>query len=177
MNTKLKVVYLGGKQAGLIGLLTVSSFGCQIKAVVPRDSIVGDMAKKLGYPIFDSVKQEEVKNLLKGTDLLISVHSKEIISMEILNIPRLGGINVHPCLYKYKGANPIDRFLTGNTSKASVGVHYMSAELDCGEVIKEIFVDINRYRQGVNTVVEVYNILYPVYSLVLLEALEILQNK
>ncbi len=171
----MKVVYLGGKQAGLIGLLTVASFGCEIKAVVPRADMVRDMARKLRFPVFDSVKQEEVKDILRETDLLISVHSKEIVPIEILKIPRLGGINVHPCLYKYKGSNPISRFLAGNETRASVGVHYMNEKLDCGEVINEIFVEINR--EKINTVVEIYNILYPIYAKVLFEALEILEGK
>ena len=171
----LKVVYLGGKQAGLIGLLTVVSFGCEVKAVVPRDNIVGDMAVKLKYPIYNSVKQGDVKSILYGVDLLISVHSKEIVPIEVLNITGLGGINVHPCLSKYKGSNPISRFLAGDTSRASVGVHYMVEELDCGEVIKEIFVYIDKSKAS--TVVEVYNVLYPIYSMVLFEALEILEKK
>ena len=170
-----KIVYLGGKQAGLIGLLTAVSFGCEVKAVVPRDSIVGDMARKLKYPIYDSVKQEEVKDILYGVDLLISVHSKELVPAEILNITGLGGINVHPCLYKYKGLHPISRFLAGDTSSASVGVHYMVEAVDCGEVIRGIFVDINKSKT--NTVAEVYNILYPIYATVLFEALEILEGR
>ncbi len=169
------VIYLGGKQAGLIGLLTVVCCGCHVEAVVPRDKIVEDVARKLRYPIFDSVKCEEIKNLLRGVDLLVSVHSKEIIPVEILNIPHLGGINVHPCLYGYKGANPISRFLADNVCKASVGVHCMTEAVDCGDVLVERFVEIDR--QKINTVTEVYNILYPVYSIVLFEALEVLRGK
>ena len=107
----MRVVFLGGRQAGLVGLLTVISHGCDVIAIVPRDNIVEEVSAKLGYPMFDSVKSNEVRRLLHDTDLLISVHSKEIVPADLLDIPRLGGINVHPCLYKYKGANPISRFI------------------------------------------------------------------
>lgn len=170
----MKVVYLGGKQAGLIGLLAVKAFGCRVDAVVPRGDLVGNVARKLGCSLFDSVKDGGLRIILRNADLIVSVHSKEIVPIEILKMPRLGGINVHPCLYRYKGSNPITRFLSGSETMASIGVHFMSEEVDCGEVINEIFVEIDK--EKVNTLVEVYNVLYPIYAEAILDALEILNR-
>ena len=175
----LRVIFLGGKQAGLIGLLTTIVASCEVKAVVTCDSAIEDISGKLGIPIYDSVKLAEVKALLPETDLMISVHSREIIPPALLAIPRLGGINVHPCLAKYKGKNPISRFFYDSISQhqalASVGIHYMTAEVDLGETILERFIWIDR--QSVNSVIEVYNILYPLYSLLLFEVLKDLEGK
>lgn len=172
---ELKVIFLGGKQAGLIGLLTTIVAGCKIKAIVACDNAIEDMAGKLGIPLYGSVKLPEVKALLTEVDLMISVHSREIIPIELLNIPRLGGINVHPCLASYKGKNPISRFIHNGLSQASVGIHYMAEEVDLGETIEERFIEIDR--QAVNSVIEVYNILYPIYSLLLFEVLEGMRSK
>lgn len=67
---------------------------------------------------------------MKKSDLLVCVHGKEILTKEILDHPKLGCINVHPCLYKYKGKEPIKRLLEEDENKASVGVHYMSETVD-----------------------------------------------
>lgn len=170
-----KIVFLGGKQVGVIGLLTTLAVGCEVKAVVPRDSIVEELARKLGIPIYDSVKGSEIRPLLSKVDLMISVHSKEIVPPKILAIPRLGGINVHPCLYRYKGSYPIQKFLLDTVPNASVGVHRMIEEVDCGEVLVERFIEVDR--MSAPAVIDIYNILYPLYSLVLIEALEMLGNE
>lgn len=167
-NKKLDIVFLGGRQTGLIGLLTIAGFGCRIRGVVPRDDMVGDIATKLNYRCYDSVKQPELLSILPTVDLLISVHSKEIVPGYILDMPRIGGINVHPCLYKYKGSNPINRLLKDKETKASVGAHWMIEQVDMGEVIIERFVTIDN---GLS-VAGVYNILYPLYSMVLLDVLD-----
>jgi methionyl-tRNA formyltransferase len=166
---RLRVIFLGGKQAGVIGLLTTIASGCEIKAVVTSSDLVRQLALRLGLPVYNTVMQSEVINLLQETDLIVSVHSREIIPDGLLSIPRLGGINVHPCLSTYKGKDPIRRFLKDGCTKASVGVHKMTENVDMGESLAEIFIDIDR--NNINTIGEVYNMLYPVYSLVLLDVL------
>jgi methionyl-tRNA formyltransferase len=168
--SKLRIIYLGGKQAGVVGLLTAIALDCDIKAVVTGSLMVKGICQRFNLPVYHSVKQPEILNLIPEIDLMISVHSREIIPNEILKLVRLGGINIHPCLATYKGKAPIQRFIDDNATKASVGVHYMTEQVDMGETLKEMFVDIDR--TDVNTVDGVYNILYPYYSLVLIDVLK-----
>jgi UDP-2,4-diacetamido-2,4,6-trideoxy-beta-L-altropyranose hydrolase len=165
-----KVVFLGGRQAGCVGLLTVIAAGCRIQGVVAYDSTVDTLATRLGLPLFASVKQPELERLLSDSDLLVSVHSREIVPKRLLGLPHFGGINVHPCLYRYKGSNPIGRLLEDGCTQASVGVHRMTESIDEGEVLVEEFVDVS----GKRSVEEVYNVLYPFYTSALLKALRIL---
>lgn len=173
-NGKLKVIFLGGKQAGVIGLLTSLVWGCDVKAVVTVSKVIVELSKELGIPSYRSIKQQEVVGLLGDVDLIISVHSREIVPIELLNKIKLGGINVHPCLWKYKGKEPIQRFLLGDDKVASVGVHRMTEQVDMGETLFELFVDIDRVK--IKEVIEVYNELYPVYSIVLLRTLDLLRG-
>lgn len=166
----LKVLFLGGKQAGCIGLLTLLAAGCKIQGVVAYDNAVENLAGLLYLPTFSSVKQPVVEELLSEADLLVSVHGREIVPTRLLELPHFGGINVHPCLYRYKGANPVDRLLQDGCTRASVGVHRMAEIVDEGEVLTEEFVDV----AGRQTVEEVYNVLYPFYASALLKALQIL---
>ena len=168
----LKVVFLGGKQAGCIGLLTLLAAGCKISGVVAYDSTMEELAMVLCLPRFSSVKQPEVEELLSKSDLLVSVHGREIVPLRLLKLPRFGGINVHPCLYAYRGTNPVGRLLQDGRTLASVGVHRMTEGVDEGEVLVEEFIDV----AGKQSVDEVYNALYPHYSLALLKALQVLED-
>lgn len=171
-NCGYKVVFSGGKQAGCVGLLTVIAAGCRIQGVVFYDSIVKNLATSLGLRTFASIRQPEVKRLLSDSDLLVSVHSRDIVSRKLLELPRFGGINVHPCLYRYKGLNPVSRLLQDGCTQASVGVHRMTEVIDEGEVLAEEFVDVT----GKRSEEEVYNTLYPFYALALLKALRVLKT-
>lgn len=160
------VVFLGGKQAGCTGLLALYGAGCDVLGVVAYDPQVRNLAETLGLPIFDSVRQAAVRPLLGRADLLVCVHGREIVPRALLRLPRRGGINVHPCLYAYKGADPVIRLLRDRNPKASVGVHRMERQVDAGTVLVEEFMDVAGWR----TAEEVYNVLYPLYATVLLKA-------
>ena len=170
---RIKVSLMAGKQAGCIGLLSLYAANCDIIGVVAYDELVNQLAKKLNLPTFSSLKEDEFIKLVNKSDLLVSVHGREIVPIEILKVPPLGCINVHPCLYQYKGGNPVGRLLRDKNTKASVGVHYMLEEVDAGEVIVEKFVNVS----GKNTMDEVYNVLYPYYALTLLEAINKIRDK
>ncbi|OYT52908.1 MAG: hypothetical protein B6U72_07200, partial [Candidatus Altiarchaeales archaeon ex4484_2] len=60
------------------------------------------------------------------------------------------------------------RLLKDGNTKASVGVHYMTEDIDAGEVVTELFVDVANRK----TVDGVYNELYPYYSLALIDAIK-----
>jgi len=167
MEKRYKVTFMGGRQAGCIGLLTLLSAKCEIIGAVAYDSAVKMIAEKLNLPIFSSIKEDKFIESLRTSDMLVSVHGREIVPPEWLEIPSKGCINVHPCLYRYRGANPIERLLRDGVTKASVGVHYMSDKIDSGEVIVEKFIDVS----GKKTVEEIYNELYPYYILAILEAI------
>jgi hypothetical protein len=171
-NREFKIFFLGGKQAGCIGLLALVVAGCKIEGAVAYDTAVANLATILHIPTFSSIEQSQGENLLSESDLLVCVHGREIVPKKIFDLPRLGGINVHPCLYRYKGANPIGRMLQDGCTQASVGVHRMTENVDQGEVIIEEFIDV----VGKQSVEEVYNVLYPFYALVLIKAIQILHD-
>jgi methionyl-tRNA formyltransferase len=165
---KINICLMAGKQAGVIGLLTILTKSHKILSVVAYDELVKMVCEQYNIKIFDSIKDKGFLEYLKKSDLLVSVHGREIITKELLDLPRIGCINVHPCLYKYKGKDPIKRLLEDGENKASVGVHYMNETVDKGELIIEEFVNV----KDLKDVVSIYNRLYPYYSIVLIKALE-----
>lgn len=158
---------MGGNQVGVIGLLTLLSLNSDILTSVCYSEEVNMICKTFNISVSKSIKENRFEQYLKQSDLLVSVHGREIVSKELLCMPKYGAINVHPYLYKYKGDNPIKKALEDKNYKASVGVHKMVEEIDSGDVIIEKFIDI----KGLKTEVEIYNKLYPYYSLVLVKAI------
>ncbi len=168
MGNDIKVCFIGGKQAGIIGLLTLLAKKIQILSIIPYSDDLNLVAKQFLIPSFQTVNDLNFKKTLNGSDLLVCVHGREILKNDVLTKPKLGCINVHPCLYRYKGINPIKRLLEDGNRKASVGIHFMTEKIDEGEVILEEFVDIG----DASTIYEVYNLLYPYYSIVLSKAID-----
>jgi methionyl-tRNA formyltransferase len=162
-----RAVFMGARQAGCTGLLTLLAAGWRVEAVVAYDAAVRQLAEALGLPLADSIRAPQLRDVLAGADLLVSVHGREIVPPDVLALPRCGGINLHPCLYAYKGAGPVERLLADGGTRASVGVHRMVEQVDAGEVLVETFLDV----AGLSTPLEVYNALYPVYATALLRAL------
>lgn len=167
MKLDMDVVFLGGKQAGCVGLLAVAAAGGNVLGAVSYDDQVARLTSILEIPSFSSVRETPVKKLLEQADLIVCVHGREILSRELLELPGYGGINVHPCVSKYRGAHPIEKLLADRGSLATVGVHRMEERVDEGEILVEEFVEIGTGR----SVEEVYNLLYPTYSSVLIKAL------
>lgn len=67
-------------------------------------------------------------------DLIISMTFPHRLPPEILRIPRLGAINLHPtALPAYRGPNPMRVFYDGATIGATL--HWMDAEFDTGPIL------------------------------------------
>jgi len=162
---------MGGQQAGCVGLLSLLAVDCDVVSAVAYDINVKMLAKELKIPVFSSIHEERFIDTVKEADLLFSVHGRQIVPKEILDIPLLQCVNVHPCLYKYKGANPIQRMLDDSNSKASIGIHYMVEDVDAGKLIIEEFIDATG-----RTVLEVYNELYPHYAKTIIKAMRIIKS-
>jgi len=164
---------MGGSQAGIIGALSILSRNIKILSAV---SYSDDLTRILGLfsiPICRSINKNSFIQRLGESDLLLSIHGREIVKPNLLKLPKFGAINVHPYLYKYKGKDPVERALKDRNFKASVGVHFMEEEIDQGKVIIEEFVDVS----GAKSIDEVYNKLYPYYCIAILKAFDIILDK
>ncbi len=69
-------------------------------------------------------------------DLFIVVAYGQILKRDLLNIPRLGPINIHASLLpKYRGAAPIQRAIMDGEQKTGITIMKMNEKMDAGEVI------------------------------------------
>lgn len=169
---RLKIVFMGGSQAGIIGALTVLAGGNEISAAVGYSDELRNILKFLHIPVYKSIKEEGFIKKLKRSNLLLSVHGREVVEPALLNLPKLRAVNIHPYLYKYKGADPVGRALKDKEFHASVGAHLMEEKVDEGRVLVEEFIDAN----GARSRAEIYNQLYPLYAKMILKVLDMVSQ-
>jgi methionyl-tRNA formyltransferase len=71
-------------------------------------------------------------------DLIIVNSYSMLLHPEILALPALGGVNVHPALLpKYRGSNPLQWVIINNERETGVTLHYMTTEFDAGDIIAQ----------------------------------------
>lgn len=101
-------------------------------------------------------------------DLFVVVAYGEIIKQHLLDMPRLGCINLHASLLpKYRGAAPIQRSIMDGNAKTGVTIIHMVKKMDAGDMIKTVEVPIDSN----GTFPEVENALCKAGSKVLLEVI------
>lgn len=97
-------------------------------------------AEEHNLPVYqpEKIKTAEFTAKLRQMqpDLIIVVAFGQILSQEILDIPKFGCINVHASLLpRWRGAAPIHWSIIGGDSETGVTTMYMDAGLDTGDMI------------------------------------------
>ncbi len=104
-------------------------------------------AEERGIPILQPGKIDE--NFLNDfkkydVDLGVVVAYGKILPETLLDIPRLGMINVHYSLLpKYRGATPVESAILNGDQETGVAIQKMAFALDAGDIIEKQKVTIN----------------------------------
>lgn len=78
-------------------------------------------------------------------DYIIGIHFPYIISEEVLNIPRIGFLNLHPSFLPYnKGWNTPSWAILDNKPYGAT-LHFMTKALDAGDIIHQKSIEIKPY--------------------------------
>jgi methionyl-tRNA formyltransferase len=104
-------------------------------------------ANKYGIPVTYSsnINNEEIVTKVEKEkpDLIISAYFDQIIKKELLKIPRIGILNVHPSMLPaYRGVKPTFWVLKNNESKTGVTIHFVDEGLDTGNILVQKEIDI-----------------------------------
>ena len=103
-------------------------------------SAVKEKALEYGLTVYqpEKVKDGDFVQVLKelAPDIMVVVAFGQILSEEILNIPKYGCINVHGSLLpEYRGAAPIQWSIIHGREYGGVTTMYMAKGLDSGDMI------------------------------------------
>lgn len=99
-----------------------------------------EFAMKNNLPVFQpkSIRkefdiQEELQKL--NPDFFVTFAFGQILSQEVLDIPKYATINLHASLLpKYRGANPIQRAIINGDKETGICTMITELGLDCGDV-------------------------------------------
>jgi methionyl-tRNA formyltransferase len=102
---------------------------------------VRELARKHGIPVLTSdinlgENVERVKEV--APDLLLSFYYRNMIRAEVLEIPRLGALNIHGSyLPKYRGRVPVNWAVINGESETGATLHYMVEKPDAGDIVDQ----------------------------------------
>ena len=157
----IKVVFFGTPKIGVKSLeYLYNSEKIEIVGVVTQPDKPAGRGHKLSMPpvkefaiandipVFQpkSIKKDlDVQNELKKLkpDFFITFAFGQILSQEVLDIPKFETINLHASLLpKYRGANPIQRAIINGDKETGICTMITELGLDCGDVCLKEHIDI-----------------------------------
>ncbi len=114
-----------------------------------RPSPVKEEALALGLPLLQpaNLRDTEVQQQLRDLkpDLMIVAAYGLILPQQVLDIPRLGCINLHASLLpRWRGAAPIQRAILAGDRETGICLMKMDAGLDTGDVLDCVRISIAR---------------------------------
>ncbi len=123
------------------------------KKLIP--TLVKEKASKLNIPVYQPEKLRDAENvkIIKeyNPDVIVVAAYGQILSEEILNIPKYGCINIHASLLpKYRGAAPIEWAIINGEKETGVTTMYMAKGLDTGDMIEKTVIPIEADDTGVS---------------------------
>ena len=155
----MKVVFMGTPDFAVGALNAIVEAGHQVAAVVTQPDKPKGRGKEMqmtpvkqcalahGIPVFQPVKikEPEAVETLRAyqADLFVVAAFGQILSEEILAMPRYGCVNIHASLLpKYRGAGPIQWAIINGEKITGVTIMQMEKGLDTGDMLFRTEVEI-----------------------------------
>ena len=157
----MKIVYMGTPDFAVGALEAIIEAGHEVVGVVTQPDKpkgrsgqmqfppVKECAVKYDIPVFQPVKikaPEAVEELKKfEADIFVVAAFGQMLSEEILNMPKYGCVNIHASLLpKYRGAAPINQVIIDGEKETGVTIQQMALGCDTGDILTTKVVEIDR---------------------------------
>ncbi len=161
----MRIIYMGTPDFAVRALSMLIEAGHDVAGVVTQPDRPKGRGGKVAYP---PVKEEALKHNIdiiqpfkvkdeagvswirdKNPDLIVAAAFGQILSKDILDIPKYGCINIHASLLpKYRGASPIQQAIIDGEDYSGVTIMMMEEGLDTGDIIMQKKVKIEPYDTG-----------------------------
>lgn len=155
----MKIVFMGTPDFAVGALDALVRAGYEVAAVVTQPDKPKGRGKDVqcppvkayalqhGIPVLQPVKVREPEMVAAlsgyGADLFVVAAFGQILTQEILDMPRFGCVNIHASLLpKYRGAAPIQRAILDGETVTGVTLQQMNAGIDTGDILAKVCVDI-----------------------------------
>lgn len=161
----MKIVFMGTPDFAVGALQAIIEAGHQVVAVVTQPDKPKGRGKEMqmtpvkvcaiahGIPVFQPVKVKtpESVEVLRGygADIFVVAAFGQILSEEILNLPKYGCVCIHASLLpKYRGAGPIQWAIIDGEKKSGVTIMQMDKGVDTGDMLFKAEVEISDDETG-----------------------------
>ena len=149
----MRIVFMGTPDFSVPALKALVEAGHQVTAVVTQPdkpkgrgkdvqmTPVKIQALEYGIPVYQPVKVKtpEFVEVLKkeAPDAIVVIAFGQILSKEILDLPKYGCVNIHASLLpKYRGAAPIQWAVIDGEKETGVTTMMMDVGLDTGDILE-----------------------------------------
>lgn len=188
-KSKIKVVFMGTPDFAVDSLESIHKAGYSVEAVITQKdkrrgrgkklqyTPVKEKALELGLEVYqpENINSDESKAILEdiSPDFIVVVAYGQILTSDILNIPKYGSYNVHASLLpKYRGAAPINWVIIDGEDKTGVTIMEMEKGLDSGDMVLKRSIDIDIE----DTTEDIHDSLAKLGADLIVEALESIYN-
>ena len=161
----MKIIFMGTPEFAVGALESLVKAGHQIELVVTQPdkpkgrgkemqfTPVKECALKYDIPVFQPVKiktPEAVEELRKyEADVFVVAAFGQILSEDILNMPKYGCINIHASLLpKYRGSAPIQWVILNGEEVTGITIMQMASGIDNGDILLQSTVEIDAKETG-----------------------------
>ena len=149
----MKIIFLGTPEFSIPTLEALQNSKHELIAIVSQPDRVQNRGKKIVFspvkefalkhniPImqFEKISRDGCEQLTElAPDIMVTASYGQIISQQILDIPKYGIINVHASLLpEYRGASPIQTAIIRGEKETGVTIMQTEAGLDTGDIIEK----------------------------------------
>lgn len=161
----MKVVFMGTPDFAVDALQAIIEAGHEVTAVVTQPdkpkgrgkemqaTPVKNCALEHHIPVFQpvKVKEPEAVETLRSyeADIFVVVAFGQILSEEILQMPKYGCVNIHASLLpKYRGAGPIQWAIIDGEKETGITIQQMDKGVDTGDILFQSVVPIDAKETG-----------------------------
>jgi methionyl-tRNA formyltransferase len=148
-----RIIFMGTSDFSVPPLQALAKEGFDISLVITQPDRPKGRGRKLAPPpvkkealklgIKDiiqpaSMNSSEVYEILtqKKADIFVVVSFGHILNKKILNIPRIGAINIHASLLpKYRGSSPIQSAIINREKETGITTMLMDTGIDTGDIL------------------------------------------
>jgi len=151
MTPLRRLVFMGTPEFAVPSLRAVVQAGFEVAAVVSQPDrpqgrgqkvafpAVKTAALELGLPVLQPHRRGQADILTKlqelQPDLILVVAFGQLLSQAVLDVPRLGVLNVHASLLpRYRGAAPIQWAVLNGDAVTGVTIMWLTLEMDAGDI-------------------------------------------
>ena len=144
----MKIIFFGNTKYSLIGAKIIHrELGISLVVTIKSSSVEKfAVEQKIPFLVADKLDKtvaQQIKHL--NPDLFVVAAYGQILPGELLSIPKLGAINIHPSLLpKYRGPSPIQSAILNGDKKTGVTFIKMDDQIDHGPIIEQFEEEINQ---------------------------------